>query len=87
MPQLLNTSALVNQLINLSTEENAQTFVFCIWQTRDKMLKFKCLRFNLMENIILNRVSIQISKNLEAGLANLRKYVKYWIFVEKYIGS
>ena len=41
MPHSLNTPTLVNKEMNLSTEEKVKILVFCLWQTRDKMIMIK----------------------------------------------
>ena len=55
MPQLENTPALANQLMNLSTEDSVKIFVPCIRQARDKMLMIK---IEYHRNIILSSFSI-----------------------------
>ena len=37
----INIPALVNQLMNLSTDENSEDSVFCIWLARDQILMIK----------------------------------------------
>ena len=41
MPRVLDTPALVNQLLNLARMKNGKIFVFSIWQARDQILMTK----------------------------------------------